>query len=142
MSRKKKLNVLFLCTGNSCRSQMAQGWASHLKGDCIEPFSAGVTPGKVNEKAIEIMKEAGVDISTHHSKHIDNVMGVEFDYVITVCDNAKEHCPIFPGKAKMIHHKFEDPSFMIGTKEQIDASFREVRDQIRNFIEAMPENLE
>lgn len=142
MPKSGKLNVLFLCTGNSCRSQMAEGWCMHLKGDCVEAFSAGVCPGKVNEKAIEMMAEVGVDISGHHSKHIDDVTGVQFDYVVTVCDNAKEQCPIFPGKAKMIHHQFEDPSFVIGTKEEIDASFRKVRDEIRDFVAGMPENLE
>ncbi|MBL7214947.1 MAG: arsenate reductase ArsC [Phycisphaerae bacterium] len=141
-SKKEKLNVLFLCTGNSCRSQMAEGWARHLKSDCIEPFSAGVSPYKLSERAAQVMAEAGADISGQYSKHLDDLSGLEFDYVITVCDNAKEQCPIYPGKTKMIHHQFEDPTFAIGTKEQIMAEFRRIRDEIRDFIAGMPGNLE
>ena len=141
-TKKEKLNVLFLCTGNSCRSQMAEGWARHLKSDCIEAFSAGVAPHGINERAIKIMAEAGVDISSHTSSHLDEYSMLDFDYVITVCDNAKEQCPLYPKKTKMVHHQFEDPSFVIGTEEQITAEFRRVRDQIRDFIAAMPENLE
>lgn len=142
MNTNEKLNVLFLCTGNSCRSQMAEGWARHLKSDCIEAFSAGVLPHKVNERAIAIMAEAGVDISGHTSNHLDEYSGLEFDYVITVCNNAKEQCPLYPKKTRMVHHQFDDPSFVVGTEEQITAEFRRVRDEIRDFIAAMPENLE
>ena len=141
-AKKEKLKVLFLCTGNSCRSQMAEGWASHLKSDCIEAFSAGVSPCKVNERAIAVMAEVGVDISGHTSNHLDEYSMLEFDYVITVCDNAREHCPLYPKKTKMIHHQFEDPSFVIGTDEQVKAEFRRVRDEIRDFVAAMPQNLE
>ncbi|MHC5083833.1 MAG: arsenate reductase ArsC [Planctomycetota bacterium] len=141
MDSDKKLNVLFLCTGNSCRSQMAEGWARHLKSDCIEAFSAGVNPHGINERAVAIMKEAGVDISGHTSNHLDEYSMIDFDYVITVCDNAKEHCPLYPKKTTMIHHTFDDPSFVIGTDEQITSEFRRVRDEIRDFVAGMPENL-
>ncbi|MHC4926626.1 MAG: arsenate reductase ArsC [Planctomycetota bacterium] len=140
-SDKKKLNVLFLCTGNSCRSQMAEGWAHHLKSDCLEAFSAGVAPHGINERAAAIMAEAGVDISNQTSNHLDEYSSLDFDYVITVCDNAKEHCPLYPKQTTMIHHTFDDPSFVIGTDEQITAEFRRVRDEIRDFIAAMPDNL-
>lgn len=140
-SIREKLNVLFLCTGNSCRSQMAEGWVRHLKSDCIEAFSAGINPHRVNERAAAIMAEAGVDISDHISNHLDEYAGLDFDYVITVCDNAKEHCPLYPKQTTMIHHRFDDPSCVIGTSEQITAEFRRVRDEIRDFIAAMPANL-
>lgn len=140
-SDKKKLNVLFLCTGNSCRSQMAEGWAHHLKSDCLEAFSAGVAPHGINERAAAIMAEVGVDISSQTSNHLDEYSSLDFDYVITVCDNAKEHCPLYPKQTTMIHHTFDDPSFVIGTDEQITAEFRRVRDEIRDFIAAMPDNL-
>lgn len=138
---KKKLKVLFLCTGNSCRSQMAEGWARHLKSDVIEPYSAGVAPQKVSSRAIAVMKEAGVDISGHYSKYVDELSWVDFDYVITVCDNAHESCPIFPGKTKVLHVGFEDPAAATGTPEQVLAVFRKVRDQIREFIERLPDNI-
>ncbi|MHC4720975.1 MAG: arsenate reductase ArsC, partial [Planctomycetota bacterium] len=102
MTRKRKLKILFLCTGNACRSQMAEGWARHLKGDRIEAFSAGVTPIGVSTNAIKVMAEAGVDISSHTSKHVDDLLGIDFDYVISVCDYAKELCPIFSGDVKTI----------------------------------------
>lgn len=140
--KAEKLKVLFLCTGNSCRSQMAEGWARHLKSDCIEPFSAGVAPYKLSERAVAVMAEAGVDISGQYSKHLDDLSALEFDYVITVCDNAREQCPIYPGRTKMIHHSFKDPMFAVGTSEQVMAEFRRIRDQIRDFVADMPENLE
>ncbi len=136
---KEKLKVMFLCTGNSCRSQMAEGWAEHLKGDCIEAFSAGVDPGRLNERAVEVMAEAGVDISGHRSKHVDDLCGVEFDYVVTVCDHAHETCPVFGGKAKVVHRKFDDPSFVIGTLDEVMSEFRRVRDEIRDYVLSMPE---
>ncbi len=137
----KKIKVLFLCTGNACRSQMAEGWANHLKGDVIDAFSAGVCPAGVSSRAIEIMAEAGVDISDHYSKHVDELNHIDFDYVVTVCDNAKEHCPVFGGKAKIIHHQFEDPAGAVGDPKQVMTIFRNVRDQIKTFVEAMPDNL-
>ncbi len=138
---KKKLNVLFLCTGNSCRSQMAEGWARHLKGDAIEAFSAGIIPVRVNQTAVEVMAEAGVDISKHISKHVDDLAGVNFDYVVTLCDDAKEQCPLFVSKCKMIHKSFADPCFMVGTPEEILDAFRRTRDKIRTFVETMPQSL-
>jgi arsenate reductase len=135
---KDKIKVLFLCTGNSCRSQIAEGWANHLKSDVIEAYSAGIRPIGVNPKTTEVMAEAGVDISDHASKHIDDLAGIDFDYVVTVCDNAREHCPVFPGHAKLIHKAFEDPYFASGSEEEIMAVFRKVRDQIRAFIEELP----
>ena len=136
---KEKIRVLFLCTGNSCRSQIAEGWANHLKGDIIEAYSAGICPIGVNPKTIQVMAEADVDISDHTSKHIDDLGGIDFDYVVTVCDNAREQCPIFPGRAKLIHKAFEDPYFATGSEGEILAEFRKVRDQIRAFVEQFPE---
>jgi arsenate reductase len=139
--KKEKLNILFLCTGNSCRSQMAQGWAKKLKSDCIEAFSAGVYPVGVNSKTIQIMAEAGVDISGHRSKHLDELCGIDFDYVITLCDNAKELCPAYHGKTKLIHKPFSDPSMLIGSEKVITDAFRRTRDQIRDFILTLPDSL-
>ena len=136
-----RINVLFLCTGNSCRSQIAEGWANHLKSDVIEAYSAGIRPIGVNPKTIKVMAEAGVDISDHTSKHIDNLAGIDFDYVVTVCDNARELCPVFPGPAKLVHKAFDDPYFATGSEEEIMAEFRRVRDQIKDFIEELPEIL-
>ena len=137
-----KLKALFLCTHNSCRSQMAEGWAIHLKSDCMDAFSAGVSPGKVNEGAIKTMKDAGIDISSHYSKHLDELSNIDFDYVVTVCDNAKQHCPVFPSKAKIVHRCFGDPSSVIGTADQVAEEFKRVRDEIRQFIESIPQSLE
>ncbi len=139
---KVKIKVLFICTGNACRSQMAEGWARHLKGDIIDAYSAGIHPIGVSSRAIKVMAEAGVDISMHTSKHVDELRNVDFDYVITLCDNAAENCPVFSGKAKIIHKPFEDPYFATGTEEQIMAEFRMARDKIKAFIETIPESLE
>lgn len=136
-----RINVLFLCTGNSCRSQIAEGWANHLKSDVIEAYSAGIRPIGVNPKTIEVMAEAGVDISGHTSKHIDDLAGMDFDYVVTVCDNAREQCPVFPGRAKLFHKAFSDPYFATGSEEEIMVEFRRVRDQIKAFVEELPEIL-
>jgi arsenate reductase len=130
-----KQRVLFLCTGNSARSQMAEGILRHLAGDRFEVFSAGTKPSVVNPNAIGAMREIGVDISHHHSKHVDDCFGKPFDTVITVCDNARETCPILPGNAKQIHWSFEDPAAVEGTPEQKLAAFRKIRDQIRFRIE-------
>lgn len=138
---KGKIKVLFLCTGNSCRSQIAEGWAKHLKSDVMEAYSAGIRPIGVNPKTIEVMGEAGVDISDHTSKHIDDLAGIDFDYVVTVCDNAREQCPVFPGRARLVHKAFEDPYFAAGSEEKIMDVFRKVRDQIKAFIEELPEIL-
>ncbi|MHC4691321.1 MAG: arsenate reductase ArsC [Planctomycetota bacterium] len=136
-----RINVLFLCTGNSCRSQIAEGWTNHLKSDIIEGYSAGIRPIGVNPKTIQVMAEAGVDISNHTSKHIDDLVGIDFDYVVTVCDNAREQCPVFPGRAILLHKAFSDPYFATGSEEEIMAEFRSVRDQIKAFVEKFPEIL-
>ena len=136
-----RINVLFLCTGNSCRSQIAEGWAKHLKSDVMEAYSAGIRPIGVNSKAIKVMAEAGVDISGQTSKGVDELVGIDFDYVVTVCDNAREQCPVFPGRAKLFHKAFDDPQFATGSEEEIMAEFRRVRDQIKAFVEKLPEIL-
>ena len=105
----KRTRVLFLCTGNSCRSQMAEGWARHLKADLIEPYSAGIETHGLNPNAVKVMAEAGVDISGQRSKHVSELKDVQFDYVVTVCNHASENCPLFPGKAKRVHVGFDDP---------------------------------
>ena len=139
---KDKIKILFLCTGNACRSQIAEGWARHLKDDVIDAYSAGIMPAGLGSRAVEIMAEAGVDISQQYSKHIDDLQGIDFDYVITLCDNVREYCPVFHGKAKMIHMGFEDPSFMFATEQEIMAAFRKLRDEIKAFIETLPGSLE
>ena len=106
---QQKLKILFLCTGNSCRSQMAEGWARHLKADLIEPYSAGIETHGVNPRAVQVMAEAGVDISGHKSQNVSEFADVQFDYVVTVCDYASETCPWFPGPARVIHVGFDDP---------------------------------
>src|SRR5260370_27146947 len=139
-----KLRVLFLCTGNSCRSQMAEGWARHLKSDVIEPYSAGTEPHGMNPLAVKVMAEAGVDISTQHSKRVNELMRIPLDYVITVCDNANETCPVFPGKVKRAHVGFDDPPRLAKTaKTEAEAlsHYRRVRDEIRDFIATLPDGL-
>lgn len=140
----RKLKILFLCTGNSCRSQMAEGWARALKGDVIEAFSAGIQTHGLNPHAAEVMSEAGVDISRHHSKLVDDVMDRDFDYVITVCGHAHETCPMFPGRAEVVHVGFDDPPKLAAksqTEEQALGHYRRVRDEIRRFVERLPDNL-
>ena len=121
---------------------MAEGWARHLKGDCIEAYSAGVNPIGVSTKAIKVMAEAGVDISDHTSKHADDLLGIDFDYVITVCDYANQVCPIFPSDVKTFHRRFDDPYFAEGTTEEVLAEFRQIRDEIKAFVETLPDSLE
>jgi arsenate reductase len=136
-----RLKVLFLCTGNSCRSQMAEGWAKAIKPDDIEPYSAGIEPHGMNARAIKVMAEAGVDISGHRSKHVGELAGVPFDYVVTVCDHANETCPVFPGKVKRVHVGFDDPPRLArGAKSEDEALgyYRQVRDEIRAFVERLP----
>ena len=140
-SAEEKIKLLFLCTGNACRSQMAEGWARHLKSDIIEAFSAGVWPAGVSSRAVTVMDEAGVDISSHASKHVDDYMAIDFDYVITLCDYASEKCPVFGGKTRVIHKPFEDPTMALGSSEEVMATFRKIRDQIRQFVETLPESL-
>lgn len=125
--------ILVLCTGNSCRSQIAHGYLRHFAGDKAEIYSAGVETHGVNPRAIQIMKEDGLDISNHTSNNVDEYIGIEFDYVITVCDNAKERCPVFPSKAEKIHHNFPDPAKATGSEEEIMNEFRRVRDMVKEF---------
>jgi len=132
MAQKKR--VLFLCTGNSCRSQMAEGFLRHMAGDRFEVFSAGVKPTQVNPLAIKAMAEAGVDISKHRSKSAMEFIGQQFDYVITVCDNAKQTCPVFPGKYEKIHWDLEDPAEAQGDEEARLIFFRRIRDEIKSMV--------
>ena len=133
MSDKRK--VLILCTGNSARSQMAEGLLRHDAGEKFEVQSAGVNPSIVRPEAIEAMKELGIDISGHRSKSVDEFIGKNFDYLITVCDNAKETCPVFPGKARRIHQNFEDPPLAtVGGYNSRMEIFRRVRDEIRDWL--------
>ena len=138
------LKVLFLCTGNSCRSQMAEGWARHLKSEEIEPFSAGVNTHGMNAIAVQVMAEAGVDISRQWSKHIDELVDVDFDFVVTVCDRAAESCPVFPDRTRVVHRSFDDPPRLAAeaaTEEEALGHYRRVRDEIRTFVETLPEAL-
>ena len=128
--------VLFLCTGNSCRSQMAEGWLRHLAGEQVQVSSAGTKPAGLNPVAVRVMREAGVDISAHHSKHIDDVKGRDFLFVITVCDAAREACPVFPGALYQLHWSFEDPASATGSEEERLQVFRRVRDEIRERVTA------
>ena len=142
---RSKMKVLFLCTGNSCRSQMAEGWARALKDDRIEACSAGLEKHGMNPHAIKVMAEAGVDISRQHSKTPAELGTVEFDYVVTVCGQAHESCPVFPGRARVVHVGFEDPPRLtkhLPDGEEKLAVYRRVRDQIRAFVERLPEALE
>ena len=141
MSSQAKITVLFLCTGNSCRSQMAEGFSRHLKSGRIEAHSAGVDPKGIDPRAIKAMAEAGIDISAQKSRSIDEVKHLEFDYVITLCDNAQETCPIFPAKTRVIHVPFEDPPRLaaaVRDGEETLTHYRRVRDEIRKFIESLP----
>ena len=140
----EKIKILFLCTGNSCRSQMAEGWARHLKGDEIEPYSAGTEKHGLNELAVRVMAEAGVDISNHTSTLVDELPEKDFDYVITVCDHARESCPLFPGSARVVHRSFDDPPRLAAgalTEEEALESYRMVRDEIRAFVLQLPDIL-
>jgi arsenate reductase len=141
---QNKLKVLFLCTGNSCRSQMAEGWARHLKGNELEVWSAGIETHGLNPHAVQVMNEAGVDISNHESQNIRDLLDIPFDYVITVCGHAHETCPIFPGQAKVVHVGFDDPPKLAldyDTEEAKLDCYRRVRDEIRAFVEKLPKAL-
>ena len=134
--------ILFLCTGNSCRSQMAEGWARHLKGRELEPFSAGIEARGLDPRAVRVMAEAGVDISGQRSKRVAELKDMAFDYVVTVCDHAHEHCPLFSGEAKVVHVGFDDPPRLARDAKSEDealAHYRRVRDEIRAFVERLPE---
>ena len=139
-----RLKVLFLCTGNSCRSQMAEGWARHLKGEVIESYAAGIETHGLNPNAVKVMAEAGVDISRHRSKNVSEVMSVPFDYVVTVCNHANETCPMFPGKVQIVHVGFDDPPRLAKdavTEEEVLNCYRHVRDAIRAYVETLPDSL-
>jgi arsenate reductase len=138
----RKLSVLFLCTGNSCRSQMAEGWARHLRGDRIDAHSAGIEKHGINPHAVRVMAEAGVDIAGQRSKTVNELGPVKFDLVVTVCGHANEHCPVFPGAPRVVHAGFEDPPTL--TRDMPDgeeklAVYRRVRDEIRKFVETLPD---
>lgn len=145
----EKINLLYLCTGNSCRSQMAEGWTRALKSDQIDVCSAGIETHGLNPNAVKVMAEAGVDISGHTSQHIDEFKDAKIDYVVTVCDHAHETCPFFPGGAKVMHVGFDDPPRMAkeiaekgGSEDEQLEAYRKVRDQIRAFVETLPDTLE
>ncbi|MDB5296314.1 MAG: arsC [Phycisphaerales bacterium] len=140
-----RLKVLFLCTGNSCRSQMAEGWARHLYAGRIDAYSAGTRPHGVNPLAVRVMAEAGVDLSGHTSKRLDALAAVPLDYVVTVCDHANEACPAFPGIAKRLHAGFDDPPKLAEaatTEDEALSHYRRVRDEIRDYVSALPAVLE
>lgn len=141
----RKLKVLFLCTGNSCRSQMAEGWARALKSDRIEAYSAGIETHGLNPNAVKVMAEVGVDISRHTSKNVSTLLDIPFDYVVTVCGHANENCPFFPGAAKVVHVGFQDPPALAKLVEEAEDKlncYRRVRDEIRKFVETLPEALD
>ena len=138
---KEKKKILFLCTGNSCRSQMAEAWTRHLRNDEYEAYSAGTAPRGIDHMAIHVMSEAGIDISSQRSKGIDSLGMIEFDYVITLCDNARESCPYYPAKTKLIHKGFDDPAKLAeGSKGDKDAIkiYRKVRDEIKDYVMNLP----
>ena len=139
-----KTKILFLCTGNSCRSQMAEGWARFLKSDSIEAYSAGIETHGLNPNAVRVMADAGVDISSQRSKNVAELRGVAFDYVITVCGHAHENCPVFLGTAKVVHVGFDDPPRLAAgasNEEERLAHYRRVRDEIREFVRGLPNTL-
>lgn len=133
--------ILFLCTGNSCRSQMAEGWARRLHAGVFEPHSAGTLPKGVDPRAVRVMSECGVDISSHDSKSLESLASVRFDVVITVCGHANERCPVFPGSVRRLHAGFDDPPRLAAAEPSEEAAlhhYRRVRDEIRRFVEALP----
>ena len=131
--------VLILCTGNSARSQMAEGLLRHVAGDRFEVFSAGTQPSHVRAEAVTVMREIGVDLTSHRSKHVDEFLGQPFDYVLTVCDHAREVCPIFPGATRTLHHAFDDPAAVEGSEDTRLNAFRRVRDELRGYLRGFPE---
>ncbi|MCK5706401.1 MAG: arsenate reductase ArsC [Candidatus Aureabacteria bacterium] len=139
-----KKKILFLCTGNSCRSQMAEGWAKKLKSNEFESYSAGIETHGLNPYVVKAMLEAGVDISKHQSKLLDALKDIVFDYVVTVCDNASKTCPVFPGKTEIIHKGFDDPPKLAKnekTEEDKLKHYKRVRDEIRKFVERLPNSM-
>ena len=133
-----KTSILILCTGNSARSQMAEGLLRHDAGDRFQVFSAGTKPSHVRPEAIAVMRELGIDLSSHRSKSVDEFAGRHFDYVLTVCDNARESCPVFPAKTTTIHRSFDDPAAVTGSDEEKLAAFRRVRDELRAYLKTLP----
>jgi len=145
VARPSPIRVLFLCTGNACRSQMAEGWARALLGDRVEAHSAGTRPQGLNRLAVIAMREVGVDISRHESKAIASLGDIELDCVITVCDSVREACPVFPGAARVIHQSFDDPPRLaLGAKDDDEAlpHYRRVRDEIKEFVQRLPHIME
>jgi arsenate reductase (thioredoxin) len=141
---EQKPKILFLCTGNSCRSQMAEAWTRALKGGLLEAYSAGIQPKGVDPRAVKVMAEVGIDISGQKSKDIDALGNLEFEYVVTLCDNVRESCPFFPANSKRIHQGFDDPPILAAaakTEEEAMAPYRRVRDEIRAFVEILLEVL-
>lgn len=139
------LKILFLCTGNSCRSQMAEGWARHLKADTIEAYSAGIETHGLNPNAVKVMAEAGVDITSQKSQHVEEFKHIDFDLVVTVCDNAAESCPVFSGNVKVIHQPFDDPPRLAreaANEEENLSHYRRVRDELREYVASLPDTLE
>ncbi len=130
-----KEQVLFVCTHNSARSQMAEGLMNALHGDRYEAFSAGTEPSIINPQAVFVLRELGIDISSHRSQHVNEFLSQEFDQVVTVCDHARETCPVFPGGKEIIHHSFADPSSTQGKEQEMLAAFRKIRDEIRDWID-------
>ncbi|MCB2227641.1 MAG: arsenate reductase ArsC [Desulfarculaceae bacterium] len=144
MSPADKKRILFLCTGNSCRSQMAEALVNHLRGDEYQAFSAGVSPHGIDPRAVKAMAELGLDISGNRSKDTSEFLDQQFDYIVTVCDNARENCPFFPGAAQRVHAGFPDPPRLAAaakSEEEAMAPYRRVRDEIRAFVEQMPASL-
>ncbi|KAF1076767.1 arsenate reductase ArsC [Halodesulfovibrio sp. MK-HDV] len=143
-----KVTILFLCTGNSCRSQMAEGWAKHLKSDVLNAYSAGIETHGLNPNAVAVMKEAGVDIFSHKSQLLSDFDDIDFDVVVTVCGHAHETCPYFPGNAKIVHVGFPDPPALAkelaaqgASEEEQLACYRTVRDEIKAYVATLPESL-
>ncbi len=137
----QRLNVLFLCTGNSCRSQMAEAWARALHGELLEPFSAGTAPGRLDPRAVRVMAEVGIALSGHRPKHLRELAGQDFDWVVTVCDRAGESCPVFPGRVGRLHAGFDDPPHLAAgatSEDEALGHYRRVRDEIRAFVETLP----
>ncbi|NNE34152.1 MAG: arsenate reductase ArsC [Rhodothermales bacterium] len=144
MQKTDRIPLLFLCTGNSCRSQMAEGLCANLRGETIQCYSAGIEKHGLNPNAVRVMQEIGIDITNHYSKTLDDLEGIRFDYVVTVCDHANETCPVFPGVTTMVHRGFDDPPRLAATarnEEEALSHYRRVRDEIREFVESLPDAL-
>lgn len=135
------MNILVLCTGNSCRSQMAEGYLRHFMGNRANIYSAGIETHGLNPRAVKTMAEDGIDISQHASTHIDEFMHIPFEFILTVCDHAQEQCPIFPSSAQRLHQNFPDPAKAIGSEHDIESAFREVRNQIKVFCQTLAQTI-